>query len=256
MEVLHFVIRKIKKVDKVRDSNGNGITKTEKVGDNVGKVVAFVPVKLNNERLPGKNTKSFDNGEPLICYILNTLMQIKSIDEIYVYCSSQEIKKYLPEGVSYLPRSRELDSNSTLILEVLQAFAKEIKADTYVLAHATAPFLSRNSIEEGLQQVMEGSYDSALSVIKCNEFLWRDNQPINYDKSIIPRTQDLKEIYIETTGLYIYGRDLILKKNRRTGETPYLVQVSRIEAIDINEPIDFQIANALYNEKRNEYGNN
>ena len=28
------------------------------------KTVAFVPVKLNNERLPGKNTKPFHNGNP------------------------------------------------------------------------------------------------------------------------------------------------------------------------------------------------
>ena len=28
--------------------------------NNKKKTVAFVPVKLNNERLPGKNTKSFD----------------------------------------------------------------------------------------------------------------------------------------------------------------------------------------------------
>ena len=27
------------------------------------KTVAFVPIKLNNERLPGKNIKPFTNGE-------------------------------------------------------------------------------------------------------------------------------------------------------------------------------------------------
>jgi spore coat polysaccharide biosynthesis protein SpsF (cytidylyltransferase family) len=37
------------------------------------KIVGVVRVKLNNERLPGKNTKPFDNGEPLIRYILTTL---------------------------------------------------------------------------------------------------------------------------------------------------------------------------------------
>jgi CMP-N-acetylneuraminic acid synthetase len=40
------------------------------------KTVAFVPIKMNNERLLGKNTKSFDNGEPLIYYILNTLSSV------------------------------------------------------------------------------------------------------------------------------------------------------------------------------------
>lgn len=30
------------------------------------KTIAFVPVKLNNERLPGKNLKKFSDGTPLV----------------------------------------------------------------------------------------------------------------------------------------------------------------------------------------------
>lgn len=41
------------------------------------KIVAIVPMKLNNTRLPQKNTKSFTNGKPLCYYILNTLLKIK-----------------------------------------------------------------------------------------------------------------------------------------------------------------------------------
>ena len=107
------------------------------------KTVAFVPVKLNNERLPGKNTKPFHNGDPLICYILRTLLKTRGLDEIYVYCSDPAIQEYLPKGVKWLRRDSRLDSSSTLILEVLQAFARDVDADTYVLAHATAPFISR-----------------------------------------------------------------------------------------------------------------
>ena len=113
---------------------------------NKKKTVAFVPVKLNNERLPGKNTKAFDGGEPLITYILNTLKTVNNIDAIYVYCSDEEVVKYLPDGVGFLKRSHELDRNTTLILEVLEAFANDVEADTYVLAHATAPFISRQTI--------------------------------------------------------------------------------------------------------------
>ena len=54
-------------------------------------------------------------------------------------------------------------------------------------------------------------------------------------------------ILVETTGLYVYRRELIVEQNRRVGDTPFLVEVSRIEAIDINEPIDFEIANAVFN---------
>ena len=210
------------------------------------KTVAFVPVKLNNERLPGKNTKPFRNGEPLIYYILHTLLRTRGLDEIYVYCSNPAIQNYLPQGVAWLPRDERLDLSSTLILEVLQAFAQDVYADTYVLAHATAPFLSSESIEAGIQALVSGEYDSAMTVKKLREFLWINGRP-QYDTSRIPRTQDLGEIYAETTGLYIYTRELLMEQNRRTGNRPFLIQVNDVEACDINEPLDFEVADMVYN---------
>ena len=76
------------------------------------KVVGLVPIKLNNERMPNKNILPFDGGKPLISYILDTLISIKKIDDIYVYCSSKEIKKFLPKGVSFLQRDPVLISNT------------------------------------------------------------------------------------------------------------------------------------------------
>jgi len=52
------------------------------------KTVAIVPMKLNNRRLPQKNTKAFTNGKPLCHYILSTLLTVDGIDEVYVYCSN------------------------------------------------------------------------------------------------------------------------------------------------------------------------
>lgn len=210
------------------------------------KIVAFVPVKLNNERLPGKNTKAFDDGTPLINLILHTLLQVQGVDEIYVYCSNEAIVDYLPEGVRYLKRSTSLDRSETKINEVLQSFAQDVPADVYVLAHATAPFVSVASIEYGIKQVVSGQYDSALTVHKMQEFIWQNGRPLNYDLSAVPRTQDIDPIFVETTGLYIYLRELIVGRNIRIGDHPYLIEVSKIESVDINEPVDFEIANALY----------
>ena len=167
-------------------------------------------------------------------------------DKIYVYCSDPAIREYLPEGVTWLRRDPRLDSSSTLILEVLRSFAQDVEADTYVLAHATAPFISRVSVESGIMAVNSGEYDSAMTVKKLREFLWINGVP-QYDTSCIPRTQDLGDIYAETTGLYIYKRELLMEQNRRTGDKPFLIPVSDIEACDINEPFDFEVADMVYN---------
>ncbi|HHK9610265.1 cytidylyltransferase domain-containing protein [Enterobacter roggenkampii] len=212
----------------------------------MSRTAAFVPLKLNNERLPGKNTKLLSDGTPLVSLILQTLQKVNNIDDIYVYCSNESVVDYLPHGVKFLKRSAHLDQSTTKINEVLSAFAKDVPADVYVLAHATAPFLKPESIETGVNKVCSGQYDSALTVHKMQEFVWKDGQPMNYDLAAVPRTQDLDPLFIETTGLYIYTHDLIAQRNTRIGDRPYLIEVSSIESLDINNPIDFEIADAVY----------
>ncbi len=210
------------------------------------KTVGFVPIKLNNERLPGKNTKRFTNGEPLIYYILESLSRVNGIDEVYVYCSSEEICNFLPESVRFLKRDSYYDLSTTPFNEVLFSFAQLVPAEIYLLTHATAPFMGSTTMENGIEAVKSGKYDSALSVQKMQEFFWKDNRPLNYDPLHIPRTQDLDPIYRETCGLYIYRRELIIKEKRRVGDKPCLLEVSNVEACDINTAEDFLIADAIY----------
>ncbi|MCD8107328.1 MAG: hypothetical protein LUE20_05130 [Oscillospiraceae bacterium] len=65
------------------------------------KTVAIVPMKLNNRRLPRKNTKCFTNGKPLCYYILSTLLAVDDVDEVYVYCSNPDIQEFIPDGVKH-----------------------------------------------------------------------------------------------------------------------------------------------------------
>ena len=75
----------------------------------------------------------------------------------------------------------------------------------------------------------------------------KDGQPFNYKLDAIPITQDLPILYEETSGFYIYHSDVITKLKRRIGNHPYMVEVSEIESVDIDEAEDFEIADAIYN---------
>lgn len=211
------------------------------------KVVAIVPMKLNNRRLPQKNTKAFTNGKPLCHYILSTLLEVEGIDEVYVYCSNPDIKEFIPDEVKYLERSESLDQDTTKMNEVLQCFAEDVPADIYVMTHTTAPFISKESIEKGLEAVKSGEFDSAFAAKKLQDFLWKDGEPFNYQLNNIPRTQDLPLLYEETSGFYIYRNKVMTTMSRRIGEKPYIVEVGEIESVDIDEAEDFMIADAIYN---------
>ena len=108
-------------------------------------------------------------------------------------------------------------------------------------------FISKESIEKGLQAVASGEYDSAFAAKKLQDFLWKDGVPFNYDLANIPRTQDLPALFEETSGFYIYKHDVMANLHRRIGENPFIVEVGEIEAVDIDEPEDFMIADAIYN---------
>lgn len=211
------------------------------------KTIAIVPMKLNNRRLPQKNTKPFTNGKPLCYYILSTLLKVEGIDEVYVYCSNPDIRDFIPEGVKYLKRSESLDQDTTKMNEVLKCFAADVPADIYVMTHTTAPFVKVESIKKGLDAVVSGEYDSSFAAKKLQDFLWKDGVPFNYELDNIPRTQDLSPLYEETSGFYIYEKTVMTELGRRIGNNPYIVEVGEIESVDIDEAEDFMIADAIYN---------
>ena len=121
------------------------------------KTVAFVPIRLNSKRVAGKNLKMLGN-KPLLRYILDTLVQVKSIDEIYVYCSSESIKSYLPDRVKFLRRPEFLDRDETLGKEIYKEFINTIDADIYILAHTTSPFIKVETISNALDKIQKENY--------------------------------------------------------------------------------------------------
>lgn len=205
------------------------------------KVVALVPIKLNSQRLPHKNILPI-NGKPLCYHILNTLDQVELIDEVYVYCSDDKIIEYIPEGVQYLKRSAELDGDLVKGFDIYDSFINEIDADIYILAHTTSPFIGKESIESALSKVIDEGYDSAFSAQKIQTFAWYNDKPINYDLNDVPRTQDMEPIYIETSGFYMFNKEIFTENRRRIGFNPYIQEVSELEAVDIDTKEDYDFA--------------
>lgn len=208
------------------------------------KKVAFVPIRLNSQRVVGKNLREL-GGHPLLTYVLRSLAMAKSIDEVYVYCSNPTIQKYLPEGVKFLQRDERLDSNETLGAEIYDAFISEVDADIYILAHTTSPFIRTATIEEAVAKVEHEIYDSAFSAKREQSFAWYEGKPLNYALSHIPRTQDLEAVYIETSAFFIFRREVWREQHRRIGDRPYMAVTDRIESIDIDNPDDFLLAEAI-----------
>ena len=210
------------------------------------KTIAMIPIKLNNERIPGKNVKKFSDGTPLIKLIQKTCLKVEDIDEVYIYCSNDAVCDYLEERVKFLKRPEYLDGNACNCNDIIREFIKVVDADIYVVSHATGPFTKSESIKDCITAVKSGKYDSAFLAKKIQEFLWQEGKAMNFDIRHFPRTQDLVPIYSEAPGAYVFSKETFEKYNRRVGIKPYIKEISEVESRDIDYPEDFEIANAIY----------
>lgn len=212
------------------------------------RIVSFIPIKLNNQRLPGKNTMIL-NGRPTCDYIFETISEIDLIDEKYVYCSDESIKPYIEpyeeNGLRFLKRDPYLDGFQVKGLEIIERFVKDVDADIYVLTHVTQPFTRSESIRNALEKVVSGEYDSAFSAVALQDYMWVNGKPLNYDMKNIVRTQDLETIYMETGAFFIFRKEVFTELGQRIGEKPYIYEINQFEAVDIDTADDFEFAKVV-----------
>ncbi|GAB4364928.1 MAG: hypothetical protein Kow0042_03860 [Calditrichia bacterium] len=209
------------------------------------KVAAFLPAKGSSERIPNKNTMLLD-GEPLFLRSLKKLVSSPVIDEVYLDTESFEIIDLASEvRCKILRRDPALASNKT---DGHMLFFNEIQntdADICIQLLATSPFIQIETIEKAVRILRDyPEYDSVVAVRKEKQYRWSDHRP-EYDIEKIPNSVDLPDTIIETMGLYVMRREAALSLKRRIGNNPYLLEVDPLEAIDVNWPKDFELANLI-----------
>ena len=212
------------------------------------KTVALIPIKLNSKRVPGKNIRPFFDGTPLMHFIQRACLESKFIDETYIYCSDDGIQEHILSGVKFLKRPAFLDGDDKNANDIISEFMRTVEADIYVNTHTTSPFAKVETIDDCIAHVASGEYDSAFCAEVIRTFMWESGKPINFDPNHFPRTQDLPLIYGETSIAYVFKKETFQKYNRRIGVDPYIKEVGKIEAMDIDWPEDFEICDAIYKE--------
>ena len=212
------------------------------------KIVSFTPIKLTNQRLPGKNIKPLGpSNAPLCSYLFNTLKSVQGLDERYVFCSDDAFRPYVPEWITFCKRDTSLDLPTVGGLQIIDAFVNAVPADVYVICHVTAPFIKAETISKAVAAMRTGKYDSAFTAEFVQDYMWYNGKPVNYDPSDIVTTQNLKPVCIEKGEIFIFTRQLFKEHHRRIGFTPYIQEISAFEAVDIDTPEDFEFAQVIAN---------
>ena len=125
---------------------------------------------------------------------------------------------------------------------------KNDDADIIVLWHIISPFLTPSTINECIEQVKSGKYNSAFTAIEIKKFCWFNGKPLNYSLSQpTPRTQDILPLIVEQGHLYVFRREVFEKTKQRIDQNPYIKIIDHFEAHEISSLEDFRIADLIVN---------
>lgn len=219
------------------------------------KIVALLPMKGNSERVPNKNLKDF-SGKPLYHRVMETLLSSRYINYVVVNTDSEAIKsdisKNFDNRVIVIDRPVEIRGDFVSMNKVIECDIQNVDADIYLQTHSTNPLLKTESVDKAIEKMIsvlkEKSLDSVFSVTRLQTRLYKvSGEPFNHNLEELLRTQDLEPLYEENSNFYIFTKESFFNSGeKRIGLKPFMFEIDKIEAVDIDEPQDFIIAEAIY----------
>ena len=216
-------------------------------------VTALLPMKGHSERVPSKNTRMFGK-DPLFFHILRSLESANFVSEIIVDTDSPKITSLIEQNfpdVVIITRPQHLLGDKVPMTAIIEHDVQYVKTEHFLQTHATNPLLKGDTIDHAIECYFEGlnkGFDSVMGVTKHQTRFYDNNKkPVNHDPDIMLPSQDMLPLYEDNSNFYITSVDDFFKNNNRVGNNPLLIEVPKIESIDIDEEEDFIIAEAVYN---------
>ncbi len=218
------------------------------------KIAALVPMRHHSQRVPGKNYRPLA-GKPLYQHILETLQAVPEIDTVIVDTDSEPVmdgvQRFYPD-VKLIARPEHLRADDVPMNDILLHDTAQAQADFYLQTHSTNPLLKPETISRAIQSLISNypKYDSLFSVTRLQTRLyWQDGRAINHNPLELIQTQDLPPVYEENSCIYVFTRENLERKKHRIGDSPMMFEISADEAWDIDEELDFEIADFLMRKK-------
>ncbi|MDO6746295.1 acylneuraminate cytidylyltransferase family protein [Gilvimarinus sp. 1_MG-2023] len=221
-------------------------------------ITALLPMKGNSERVPNKNMKPF-GGKPLYHAIFKTLAASRFIDFIAINTDSdiiaEDAREAFGEKVKIIDRPESIQGDFVSMNDIIKYDLTQLDSTHFIQTHSTNPLLLSDTLDEGIQFYFDSlgqDCDSVFSVTRLQARLYdKGCKPINHNPNELRRTQDLDPLFEENSNFYIFSREAFAKADeKRIGLRPKLFEVNKLEAVDIDEPEDFVLAELLYNDLR------
>jgi CMP-N-acetylneuraminic acid synthetase len=216
---------------------------------------AIIPIKTNNQRLPGKNTRLL-GGKPLLNHLFDTVASCHALAAVFIDSSDESILDIARwYGFQPIKRPEELNSPATSGHDLLEFELPQVDYPIIAQLFVTQPFLTAKTIAAAVELLRTSpEVDSILPVFPIHNRFWHGNQPVAHDPASLRGTQYAKPVYCET-GFYVFRRDAFLREKARVTAKRKPLVGDALEGTDIDEEKDFLYAEAVYEwlQKKNQH---
>lgn len=217
------------------------------------KITAVIPIRKDSQRVKDKNLRPFA-GSTLLEIKIQTLLKVPELNEIIVNTNSDEAisivcEKYKGTKVHAQKREEYYASSICSGSEFFAHLGQVTDTEIFVYAPCTSPFIKPMTISQCIKSYIDNKdkgCDCVSTVSSVKEFLWLNDNAINYNPQNAPNSQDLPNIVALNFGCTVTSKEDLIKNRNIIGKSPKFVEDSDIEAIDIDTPLDFYIAEQLY----------
>lgn len=225
-------------------------------------ILGIIPARSGSKGVAGKNLKLL-GGKPLIVHTIEAVQNCTRLSDCLVTTDGVEIADVARKAGAAVPflRPAELASDEMptidTIIHAVNWYEKKhgTRADIIVLLQPTAPLRTGVDIDEAINcflksgaqsliscydavhvhpEIMYTMSDTSLKPLLCNE-----TEPV--------RRQDFKPVYVRNGAIYIAERNLVMESRRMYDDSPAAFVMPREHSINIDEHIDFKIAECLLN---------
>ena len=210
--------------------------------------VVLIPARSGSQRISNKNDKNFANSSLLEIKIKQAKRILGDKAKIILNTDSEEyLKKYnnlYDEGIL---RPNIFATSSIPMNNVYEYFANSLHSyENIIYLNPTSPLLKDSSLNLIFEKYIQSGFKPITTVTMHQEYLWMNDKPINYDPSNHPRSQDLPPFYTLNFAASILKVAEMKKRKNIITESPQFFTLKNIEAFDIDEEWQFELAEKLF----------
>ena len=226
------------------------------------KILVLITARGGSKRVPGKNIRRLGD-KPLVVWSIDAAKGISNICDIIVSTDDVAIAKVCSEAGAFVPwiRPKELSSDTSSSVDVaLHALdwyeAHNGKVDGLLLLQPTSPFRTSKHILEAISLYESSDCEMVVSVkkTKSNPYfnLFEEKESGNLElskKGNFTSRQSAPITYEYNGAIYIFSKETIQTKQFSEFERIKKYEMSAIDSVDLDEPLDWKLAELIFNEK-------